>query len=52
MNKRQLIVQKQFVQDETAVIRELKHEYAKALEEIKGKIAVLQSGSVFLLFLC
>ena len=46
MNKRQLIVQKQFVQDEKAVIRELKHEYAKALEEIKGKIAVLQSGEM------
>lgn len=46
MNKRQLIVQKAFVQDEKAVIRELKHEYAKALEEIKGKIAVLQSGEM------
>lgn len=44
MNKRQLIVQKAFVQDEKAVIRELKHEYAKALDEIKAKIAVLQSG--------
>lgn len=44
MNKRQLIVQKEFIKDEKAVIRELKHEYAKALEEIKAKIAVLQSG--------
>lgn len=46
MNKRQLIVQKAFVQDEKAVIRELKHEYAKALEEIKAKIVVLQSGEM------
>ena len=44
MNKRQLIVQKEFIKDEKAVIRELKHEYAKALEEIKARIAVLQSG--------
>ena len=46
MNRRQLIVQKAFVKDEKAVIRELKHEYAKALEEIKAKLAVLQSGEL------
>lgn len=44
MNKRQLTVQKQFVQDEKAVIRELKHEYSKALAEINDRIKVLQMG--------
>ena len=44
MNKRQLTVQKQFVQDEKAVIKELKHEYAKALAEINDRIKVLQMG--------
>ncbi len=43
MNKRQRIVQKQFIKNEKAVIKELKHEYAKALAEIKVKIQVLQS---------
>jgi hypothetical protein len=46
MNKRQLIVQKQFVQDEKAVIRELKHEYSKTLAEINDRIKVLQSGEM------
>lgn len=44
MNKRQLIVQKQFVRDEKAVIRELKHEYSKALAEINDRIKILQAG--------
>lgn len=44
MNKRQLIVQKQFVKDEKAVIKELKHEYSKALAEINDRIKVLQLG--------
>lgn len=43
MNKRQLIVQRQFVKNEKAVLKELKHEYAKALAEIKIKIQILQS---------
>lgn len=43
MNRRQLIVQKQFVKNEKAVLKELKHEYAKALAEIRIKIQVLQS---------
>jgi hypothetical protein len=43
LNKRQLIVQKQFVKDEKAVIRELKHEYSKALAEINDRIKVLQA---------
>lgn len=42
MNKRQITVQKEFIKNEKAVIRELKHNYAKALEEINAKIAVLQ----------
>lgn len=46
MNKRQLIVQKQFVQDEKAVIRELKHEYSKALAEINDRIKVLQASEM------
>lgn len=46
MNKRQLTIQRIFVQDEKAVIRELKHEYAKALSEIENKIKVLQSGQM------
>lgn len=43
MNKRQLTVRKQFLKDEKAVIRELKHEYAKALAEIEERIKVLQA---------
>lgn len=43
MNRRQLIVQRQFVKNEKAVMKELKHEYAKALAEIKIKIQILQS---------
>lgn len=43
MNKRQLTVRKQFLKDEKAVIRELKHEYAKALAEIEEKIKALQA---------
>ena len=46
MNKRQLIVQKQFVKDEKAVIRELKHEYSKALAEINDRIKVLQASEM------
>lgn len=44
MNKRQLIVQKQFVKNEKAVIRELKHAYSKALAEINDKIKVLMAS--------
>lgn len=46
MNKRQLIVQKAFVQDEKAVIRELKHEYSKALAEIQNQIKILSAGEM------
>lgn len=46
MNKRQLIVQKQFVKDEKAVIKELKHEYSKALAEINNRIKVLQASEM------
>lgn len=42
MNKRQLIIQKQFVKDEKAVLKELKDEYSKALQEIEEKVLVLQ----------
>lgn len=44
MNKRQLIVQRQFVKNEKAVLKELKHEYAKALAEIAVNIQMLQSS--------
>lgn len=44
MNRRQLIVQRQFVKNEKAVMKELKHEYAKALAEVKIRIQVLQSS--------
>ena len=46
MNKRQLIVQKQFIKDEKAVIRELKHEYSKALAEINDRIKILSAGEM------
>lgn len=46
MNKRQLIVQKQFVTNEKAVIRELKHEYSKALAEIEERIKILQASEL------
>lgn len=36
-------MQKQFIKDEKAVIKELKHEYSKALAEINDKIRILQS---------
>lgn len=42
MNKRQLILQKEFIKNEKAVLNELKHEYAKALAEIEEQIAILQ----------
>lgn len=46
MNQRQLIVQKQFVTNEKAVIKELKHEYSKALAEIEEKIKILQASEL------
>lgn len=46
MNKRQLIVQKQLMNDEKAVIKKLKIEYSKALASINERIKILQAGEM------
>lgn len=44
MNKRQLQIQKIYLDNERAVLKELKHAYAKSLAEIDDKIKILQSS--------
>lgn len=46
MNKRQLTVQKQFVKNEKAVMKEMKHVYSKSLAEIEQKIKVLTADKM------
>lgn len=46
MNKRQLTVQKQFVKNEKAVLKELKHVYSKSLAEIEEKIKILTADKM------
>lgn len=46
MNKRQLQIQQIYLNNEKAVLKELKHAYAKSLAEIGDKIKVLQASDM------
>lgn len=46
MNKRQLQIQKIYLNNEKAVIKELKHAYSQTLAEVGEKIKILQSSDM------